>query len=214
MSKNEREEMARNIKSELAPFLDRIKTKHESYELFRQSLPDFKKRFIRATYILELIGEKGAKEPRASFTNTVYNLFAYLGIVESLGNTVVDMVVMLVVANGRDFHIERLHGTPRVKHALSIMDLEKEIVPLTTKLRFLAENGLPKLARIIDSQFRNDIAHFKFDVKGDKIFIRGKPVDAFSVNSLFWLLNALVTVLELLQPFLGNSAHRDRGAEP
>lgn len=202
MNENEVNQMRTVMKSELEPLFDGIRRKpKESLALFKQSFADFKKRVIQATYILELIGLKGAEESRGSFISAVYNLFAYLGIVESLGNIIVDMVVMLLVANGRDFHIERLHGTPKVKHAIIIKDLEEEKVPLTTKLNFLKDNGLQKLAGIIDSKLRNDIAHFKFGVQKEKICVRGKPVDAFIMASLNELIYALDYVLELFIEF-------------
>ena len=102
-------------------------------------------------------------------------LFAYLGAVETLGNTIVDIVVMLVIANGRDFHIEGKYGTPRVRHVEEISDLHG--VALTAKLNFLRDNGIKTLPSMIDSNLRNDIAHlnFKFDPEKKDIFIRKKP---------------------------------------
>ena len=102
-------------------------------------------------------------------------LFTYLGTVETFGNTIVDIVVMLVIANGRDFHIECEYRTPRVRHVEGISDLRK--VSLTTKLNFLRDNGIRTLPSMIDSKLRNDVAHlnFTFDPDTEEIFIRKKP---------------------------------------
>jgi len=104
-------------------------------------------------------------------------LFAYLGTAETLGNTIVDIVVMLVIANGRDFHIDCEYRTPRVRHVEKISDLYK--VSLATKLNFLRDNGIKILPSMVDSKLRNDIAHlnFKFDPDTEEIFIRNKPAD-------------------------------------
>jgi len=101
-------------------------------------------------------------------------LFAYLGAVETLGNTIVDIIVMVVIANGRDFHIECEYSTPRVRHVQDISDLRR--VPLTTKLNFLRDNGIKMLPSMIDSKLRNDIAHlnFKFDPDTNEVFIRNR----------------------------------------
>lgn len=188
------------LEYELEPFLDGVRTKSADYDLFKQAFLDFRKRLRRTVDVMELIGKGGASVsgPQHSLKDTLYNLFAYMGLVESLGNTVVDIVVMLLVANGRDFHIECQHTTPRVKHAIRIKDLETERVPLSTKLNFLQENGVKKLASTIDSRLRNIIAHLEFEIKGDTILIRGKPSDKFILGSSQTLLLSLVCVINAL----------------
>lgn len=107
---------------------------------------------------------------------------------------------MLLVASGRDFHIERLYKTPRIKHALSIEDLKEERVPLTTELNFIKENGLSKLASTIDNQFRNDIAHLKFDIKENMIYIRGKPALLTCIIGSTKLMETQNSLLAQLEP--------------
>jgi hypothetical protein len=104
----------------------------------------------------------------------LFYVFSYLGLVESLGNSIVDLLVLLLVANGRDFHIECLRTTPRIKHALTIEDLEKEKVPLTTKLNFMRDNNLRFIASLIDTDLRNTIAHLKFETREAKSMLKAK----------------------------------------
>jgi hypothetical protein len=104
----------------------------------------------------------------------LFYVFSYLGLVESLGNSIVDLLVLLLVANGRDFHIECLRTTPRIKHALTIEDLEKEKVPLTTKLNFMRDNNLRFIASLIDTDLRNTIAHLKFETREAKSMLKEK----------------------------------------
>lgn len=81
---------------------------------------------------------------------------------------------MLLVANGRDFHIES-RSTPRIKHVVSINDLGKERVPLRTKLNFLKDNGVTVLSSVVDTDLRNSIAHLRFKVEKNKVYVKGKP---------------------------------------
>jgi hypothetical protein len=104
----------------------------------------------------------------------LFYVFSYIGLVESLGNSIVDLLVLLLVANGRDFHIECLRTTPRIKHALTIEDLEKEKVPLTTKLNFMRDNNLRFIASLIDTDLRNTIAHLKFETREAKSMLKAK----------------------------------------
>lgn len=192
------------IDDELEPFFDRLRGKsYVRYDLFRQAFLDYHERSKRALRIVELIAEAGSApgEPQHNLKDTMFNLFAYMGLVESVGNSVVDMVVMLLVSNGRDIHIECQHTAPRIKHAIQIKDLEDERVPLTTKLNFLKENGVPVLASTIDSELRNIIAHLKFQIKNDTIFIRGRPSDEFIIDSSQKLAFAIGFVIGKFERF-------------
>jgi virulence-associated protein VapD len=125
----------------------------------------------------------------------LFYVFSYLGLVESLGNSIVDLLVLLLVANGRDFHIECLRTTPRIKHALTIEDLEKEKVPLTTKLNFMRDNNLRFIASLIDTDLRNTIAHLKFETRDGKIYVKsktGKSMRQLTRKELNYLLSKML----------------------
>jgi hypothetical protein len=155
------------IKSELEPFLEGIRTKQADFELFKKAYLYFNKRMGRAVRTAISLTAESEK-----VKSDIFYLFLYLGLVESLGNSVVDLVVLLLVANGRDFHIECQHTTPKIKHALSIRDLETEKVPLTTKLNFIRDNNLGFLASLVDTKLRNIVAHLKFEIKDSNIYVR------------------------------------------
>lgn len=157
------------ISAELEPYLDGLITRKANFEQFKKAYLHFYKRMRRAIRITISLGKESQK-----VTSDPFYLFIYLGIVESLGNSVVDLAVLLLVANGRDFHIECQHTTPRIKHAQSIEDLETERVPLTTKLNFIKDNNLNCLASLIDTDLRNDVAHLKFEVKNGDVFVKKK----------------------------------------
>jgi len=167
------------VASEIEPFLDGIRTKQANYELFKKAYLDFAQRIERGAKIILWLDEECKK-----LKSVLFGAFFYLGIVESLGNTIIDLVVLLLIANGRDFHIECQHRTPRIKHAMTFKDLERERVSLTTKLNFLEDNDLKTLTSLVDTQFRNTIAHLKFDIKDDKIFIKGKQLTNTQLNNI------------------------------
>ena len=188
MSERELKQIDKKVASELGPFLDRTRMKRANYQLFREACLDFAERIDRAAEVVLWLNKEYPK-----ITSQIYQTFIYLGVVESLGNTIVDLVVMLLVANGRDFHIECQHTTPRIKHATAIRDLEKERVPLTTKLNFLRDNGLKTFSSLVDSNLRNIIAHLKFDIKDGRVFIKGKPVPKLLNDSTVKTIEALMT---------------------
>lgn len=199
MSEKEFSEIEQKIKSELQPFIDGIITKKADFELYKQAFTDFKERFIHATKIAELLAKQTVASLEKYPKGTIFEPFVYLGLVEGLGNSIVDIIVMLLIANGRDFHIECLHDTPRTKHATSIKDLEKERVSLTTRLNFLEANGVQTLAKHIDSELRNRIAHLDIDIVEDEIYIKGKPAGELVRSSSDKLVHAVVITLNLLE---------------
>lgn len=197
MSKKEPIQINRKIEAELKPFLESIKRmdrKSANFRLFKQAIHDFSPKYGHAWKIFDFIARDMEWYTEYAAKEEVTTLFAYLGLIESLGNTFVDLLVMLIVANGIDFHVENIHETPHIRHANSIEDLEKNRVPLGTKLNFLKDNGITELAKSIDSKLRNDIAHLNFDIKDDQVYIRGKTSFELIASSYAELLDALKTV--------------------
>ena len=152
------------VKEELDPLITRIikvtdKTSPRYLEL-KENAKEWTKRFAHA---IELSGKISSlqtlwrltKEPQLLAT---LKLFHYLGLVESIGTTILDMATLLLIADGHAFHVHR----PRVMHAKTFADIEN--VRMSDKLIFLRHNGLETLSEIVNRNLRNDIAHLKFDV--------------------------------------------------
>lgn len=181
--------------------------KHSTgYKIFRENFIAFFSSEHTQMDILEFIlGKMSALKTNldaAQEVDDILQMFAYLGIVETVGNSMADIITILLVVNGIDFHIESAHGIPRVRHATSIKSLETEKVPLTAKLNFLKENGIPTLANLFNSKLRNDIAHSKFVIKDDKVYFkhrRGlKPAQVIVPAASADLFNGIVKAYELL----------------
>jgi len=109
-------------------------------------------------------------------------MLVYLGLVESLGTTFIDMALMLLIANGKDMHTRR----PYINHVTSLKELRK--LDLAYKLRFLKKHGLPLFRKVVDRELRNDIAHLKFKIKGEGSIMDsgGRLVDIDEVIERFW----------------------------
>lgn len=103
-------------------------------------------------------------EPEKRKLLAVLNLYRYLGLVESLGAAFLDMLVWLLVANGCDFHVQRIYKVPSIVHAATFKDLEEPNISLGVKLAFLERHGLKKTSKFIDRSLRNDIAHLDFSI--------------------------------------------------
>lgn len=201
-------QMEEKVASELKPFLDGIRTMDTSssnFRLFKQAYAYFVEKFeIKRQIITRMFMDwretrRRLEKSSVGLSDVVHSLFLYLGLVESLGNTLTDILVMLLVANEKEFHIECLHTVPRIKHVVSIKDLEKERVSLTAKLNFLRDNGITEFTSVIDSKLRNAIAHLKFDIRKDEVYIKGQGAEPLIVLQLDSLIAVIVKVTILLK---------------
>ena len=175
----------KKIKAELEPFITRItKIKGKAtpeYQRFKKNVLEWNERFAKAIRLSGMVNsiqrlqiplwQELKTSPENRTLLTVIGLFRYLGLVESVGVTVLDMLVVVLAANRRDLHVERVHDVPRIVHAVDFGDFRH--ASLHSKLEFLKRNGLEETSKFIDRELRNAIAHlnFKMDSKG-KVSIR------------------------------------------
>lgn len=158
------------INKEIEPLITRIlkvadKTKPEYLQL-KVNAVEWYDRFVKAFKIGGKVSslqklQVTVKEPKLL---ALIKLFQYLGLVESIGTTIVDMLVLLLIADGHVFHVERSYELPRIIHAKTFSDISPPNSTLADKLCFLENNGLKITSRFIDRKLRNDIAHLNFDV--------------------------------------------------
>jgi hypothetical protein len=196
------------LKSELKPFLDGLEgidVDSRAHGLYRAAYLDFKERHERTSEIRSY-AMQGLFSKTHAVKDSIQLMFSYLGLVESLGTALVDILIILLVANGIDFHVERSSRFPRIKHALMMKDLEDEYTPLKTKLNFLKENGIVTLPAIIDTETRNSIAHMNFEVKGNQVLTKGKPIEEKLLESERKLLHASNTITNLLGKSISKKA--------
>jgi hypothetical protein len=198
--KSNEDEMVQRIKSELRPYLNGIQgldINSRRYKLFRVAYEEFRERDEQTREIWSY-PMKGLFTKTHTVKDSIQWMFSYLGLVEILGTALADILIMLLVANGIDFHIDSSWKSPNIKHALTLKDLEGKYVPLGLKLSFLRENGILTLCSIIDTKTRNQIAHMKFQVKDRQVLIEGKPVEQSLLAMSTELLHASKVITDLL----------------
>jgi hypothetical protein len=185
MSKKELERIKKEYSLQLKPLLDSLikggRTSQKS-KIYRQNLLELEAKIEKIKqmygYMAQHIGSL-AKEldtvAELSVRHFFHIAFFYLGVVEITGNFLADFVILLLIVNGHDFHIECAYRTPRIKHVVYLKELEEERVPLATKLNFIEDCGITIFRSIINTKLRNDIAHMNFEIKDNIVYIRGKP---------------------------------------
>lgn len=168
------------IKTELEPFITKITAitpkRSLEYLRFKENFIEWNERFVRAIEMMGIVQSIESFEPQlwqdlktkpeSQRQLSVLHLYRYLGSVESVGTTILDLLVVLLIANGYNFHVERVREVPRIVHAVDFKDLRH--TSLQSKIEFIKRNGLKKTSKFIDRELRNAIAHlsFKMDSKG------------------------------------------------
>jgi hypothetical protein len=110
----------------------------------------------------------------------------YLFEVEVSANLIFDILIMLLSAKQRYFHIEPDRDHLFIRHATTIEDLTSKSITLGIKRNFLIRNELSCVEKYVKLSLRNKIAHmdyeinengtfFKYDYDGNKI--KKKRVD-------------------------------------
>lgn len=111
-------------------------------------------------------------------------LLVYLGLVESLAVTLMDMALILLIATGKAVHTRG----PFAKHIVKFRELEEQKIPLDDKLVFLEHEGLNLFKKFVDSKLRNQIAHLKLTIQENGV-IKDKGNNEIKIDdriSKFW----------------------------
>jgi len=194
LREKDRKVLDKRLSSELEPFLEGIKELKKSsneYQIFREAYIDFKGQVHDKKELFSSM--LPTKSVSANLEDNLYRLFLYLGMVESIGKKIVDIIILLLVANGYDFRIRR-----RQIVTMNELDNEEEYISIGTKLDFLRRKGLCKVASVIDIDFRNNIAHLNFQIKNGSVDINGKNALATALINLEKLTAAVDIINNLL----------------
>jgi hypothetical protein len=156
---------------------------HPHYADFKQNCQDLKEKWDEAKKVSKILRDLKTYsfDPSHEYA-PMMKMLAYLGLVESLGVALADMVLILLIANGKEVHTRG----PMTRHVTRATELEK--IDLAYKLDFLEDEGLELFAEFINRDVRNHIAHLKFMIR-DNGEIRkrdGSPIDIDANISRFW----------------------------
>jgi hypothetical protein len=178
------------IEAELEPFIDGIRKMPKDskrFKMFSKSYTDYADRYDHYSKVVQYFS-KGMYKVTENPKDKMQWILYYLGLLEGINNTTLNILIMLLKANQNRINITYAKTSPRIEHALSLSELEEKYIPLTAKLSFLSQNGLREIAQLIDSELRNKVAHFKFDITDDDICLDGKRAMPRIAHNMFNVL--------------------------
>ena len=126
--------------------------------LFDQNCVEFNEKWQEAEKVSQILKDLKAATYPTRELESMSKMLAYLGLVESLGVTLLDMVLLLLIGYGREVHTRG----PYTKHVTSFEELAD--IDLKFKLKFLKDNDINITQKIVNPDLRNIIAHLKFKV--------------------------------------------------
>lgn len=208
--------MSKEEKEVLKEKLNRLLIDPKNYEILRSNLAEFSAVYEKSMITAETLEHTkssdfvGALSPRA---RSMMKLLAYLGLVESLGVTVIDMVLFLLIANGNEMHISRGGG---IKHVSTLKELKT--LKMAYKLDFLKRHELSFFGKPINRNLRNDIAHLSFSIEEDgKIRdSNGHEINIDDTIASFWSNVSEITSIfkeTMFMKFIEQAAREKRGAK-
>jgi hypothetical protein len=155
------------------------------YEIFKQNRSELYERWVEANRVSEILKDIKAKEILESLppeSASMNKMLVYLGLVESLGNALANMVLMLLIANGQEIHTR----SPPIRHVKCLDELED--LDMSNKMKHLDSEGLVVFKDILNQSIRNIVAHLKFTIDKQGV-IRDKGNSLIKIDddiSRFW----------------------------
>jgi len=153
------------------------------YEIFKRNCMEFYEKWKEAQEISEILrGLKSDVNYNNDRLKSMSKMLAYLGLVESLGITLMDVALIFLIANGKEVHTRG----PLIKHVTSFEELKD--LDLGYKLEFLKDERLNLFKEFINKDVRDHIAHLKFKIKnnGEIRKIEGSPIHIAKEIAKFW----------------------------
>ena len=95
---------------------------------------------------------------------TLIAVFEYLSAIETIGNSVINLVLLFLVAEGHDIHLAPDRQHSYVRHAITLEDLDSPTLSLAIKLDILDSLGYTLFSKWINRKLRNAIAHLDFEI--------------------------------------------------
>jgi len=139
------------------PRMDEMMLPSRSF-LFEENLVEFNAKWKEAERISRILKDLKSVTYPSQELESMSKMLGYLGMVESLGVTLVDMLLLILIANEYEVHTRG----PYSIHVTSFEELAD--IDLGFKLKFLKDNGINIAEKIVDRELRNIIAHLKFRI--------------------------------------------------
>jgi len=200
------------LKTKIGPTLPPEYVFHTKYQIFKKNCREMWRKWKEAQRISRILrGLKSQVEYPNNELKSMSQMLAYLGLVESLGVTMMDLALLFLIANGKELHTKSYP----TKHVETLEELEK-VWDHGYKLNFLDSSGVTIFKeKIIDKEIRDIIAHLKFTIEKNTGEIRDRGNNTIDIKEKrldFWegidILNLVLEDIGFLewleQKVLGN----------
>lgn len=169
---------------------------HTGYQSFKRNCVEIWKKWEESERISHILREMKSIEYPSNEQKSMSKMLAYLGLIESLGITMMNMVLLFLVANRKEIHTR---GYP-TKHVETLEELES-VWDTGYKLKFLEYADIHIFKeKIINVNLRNNIAHLKFTIEKNRGIIRDRDNNEINIDEKitdFWEgIDTLKLVLE------------------
>jgi hypothetical protein len=164
---------------------DKIGWQPTAYQIFESNCVDFHKKWLEGVSVANIL--RGLKMEVVYPTpkhQAMSKMLAFMGLVESLGVTMSDMLLILAIANGKEVHTRDRY----IRHVRTFKELAK--VDWEYKRFFLVNEGFEIVNSILNLNIRNRIAHlhFKISENGEIKETKGNnPIDIDLEINNFWV---------------------------
>ena len=138
---------------------DKIGYLPTAYQIFENNCIDFHKKWLEGVSVANIL--RGLKTEVAYPTpkhQAMSKMLAFMGLVESLGVTMADMLLILAIANGKEVHTRDRY----IRHVRTFKELAK--VDWEYKRFFLDNEGFEIINSILNLNMRDNIAHLHFKI--------------------------------------------------
>ena len=132
------------------------------YELFKENCAEVYEKWKETAEISSILGHlKRDVQYPTNKHRAMSKMLAFMGLVESLGVTMADMLLILLIANGKAVHTRGQY----IKHISVFSELKQ--ISWNYKLKFLNDENLHIISKILNLKLRDTVAHLKFSVDDD-----------------------------------------------
>ena len=129
------------------------------HELFQKNCVDIYEKWKEIAELSNIFGDtKRDVKYSTEKHKSIGKMLSLVGLVESLGNTLADMLLFLFIANGKIVHTR----SPQIKHVSSFFELTQ--LDLDYKLDLLKEENVSVISKILNLDLMSFIADLKFSV--------------------------------------------------
>jgi len=120
--------------------------------------------FLKTARMMSMFCEINTTASESKITKTLTDALEYLTSIETNGNLAVNLMLLLLTADGDYIHLQPDRKHLYIRHAIRLKDLETPSLSLGNKLDFLISHGLVFFKEWINTTLRNRIAHADFDI--------------------------------------------------